>query len=139
MQNFYRWSDPEWYISRRQGPCESCGKAADGGVPEMRAAASTLKRHAKGVLAGYRHGKTNAAAEGANSTIKVPRRKSHGFGRFDRMRRRLLMALGSCRPERTRALLRDAKRAEWAAAAEGARRPQAMPRSRAGRERRLCP
>lgn len=79
MQDFYRRGDPEWSRRKRQGLHERCNKAANSGVPEMRAAAFTLKRHAKGILAGYRHGKTNAAAKDADNTIKVPRRKSYNF------------------------------------------------------------
>lgn len=56
-------------------------------------------------------GTTGSAAEGADDTVKVPRRKSHGFGRLDRMRRRLPVTFGSCRLGRAGALLRDAERA----------------------------
>lgn len=94
MQLFRNWSDMKWCAEKRDGLSQWITMARLSGIPEMEAAAKTLKEHREGILNGYRHNKTNATAEGLNNSIKVMKRMSYGFKDFATMRRRIKFSLG---------------------------------------------
>lgn len=94
MHLFRDWSDMPWCAEKRDGLARWISLAQRSGVPEMKRAAKTLKRNREGVFNGYKHNKTNAAAEGLDNSIKVMKRTSYGFKTFSRMRRRCLFSLG---------------------------------------------
>jgi len=100
LQWFYLWSDMKWCADKRDGLERWCKAAMRSGIPEFKAVAKTFRRHREGILNGYKHGKTNALAEGLNNTIKLLKKTSYGMPTFARMRRRCLFTLGYYRLER---------------------------------------
>ena len=102
LQLLYEWSDAEH--ASRKAMEESLRAwvrtARDSRMPApVRAAAGTASRRREYVLNAWERGRTNAVAEALNRRIKDVIRDSRGFGSFDALRRRCLLALGSPREQ----------------------------------------
>jgi len=66
--------------------------AASSGLPALVAFASGLRRDLRAVVAGVTLPWSSGVVEGHNTRIKLIKRQMYGRGRFDLLRRRVLLA-----------------------------------------------
>lgn len=64
-------------------------------LPEFKECLSTMHNWATPILNSFRYRYTNAFTEGSNNTIKVLKRISYGYRRFDRFKKKILFTLAS--------------------------------------------
>ena len=64
------------------------------GLPEIRKAAESIKKHRPGIENAWKYHKSNGATEGLNKRIKDCRRMAFGAHNFENFRKRALLACG---------------------------------------------
>ena len=64
-------------------------------LPEFKECLSAMHNWATPILNSFQHKYTNAFTEGSNNTIKVLKRISYGYRRFDRFKKKILFVLAS--------------------------------------------
>ena len=64
-------------------------------MPEFEDCLKAMHNWATPILNSFQHRHTNAFTEGSNNTIKVLKRISYGYRRFDRFKKKILFTLAS--------------------------------------------
>ena len=64
-------------------------------LPEFKECLSAMHNWATPIINSFQHKYTNAFTEGSNNTIKVLKRISYGYRRFDRFKKKILFVLAS--------------------------------------------
>lgn len=109
LRVIHRFGKDHWWDGMPNELVKWRSYARQSKIPEFVTCAETLHDNNDGILNSYRYNKTNAVAEGINTTIKLTKRQGYGIRRFSAFRRRVLIALGLGRVEVLRLTLRDVK------------------------------
>jgi len=92
---FYEFKDENDYDSARKKMLNFLLIAEEINLPEFKDCITALHNWAEPILNSFRYKYTNAFTEGCNNTIKVIKRISYGYRRFDRFRKRILLQFAS--------------------------------------------
>ncbi len=82
------------YALQRSGLSSWIARHADSEVPEVSRAAARVQHYRTYILNAWKYGKSNAACEGLNNSIKVLKRNEYGAHSFLHFRQRILFCLG---------------------------------------------
>ena len=75
LRRIHRVGRERWWDGMPGELAKWCSLGIASHVPEVETCARTIKRNREGILNSYRHGRTNAVAEGVNNSIKVTKRR----------------------------------------------------------------
>jgi len=88
---FYEFKDEEGFDGARKKLLNFLLAAEEFNIPEFKDCITALHNWATPILNSFRWKYTNAFTEGSNNRIKVIKRISYGYRRFDRFRKRILL------------------------------------------------
>jgi len=88
---FYEFKDATEFDFAREAMLNFWVVAEEINLPEFKDCISALHNWAEPILNSFKYKYTNAFTEGCNNKIKVIKRISYGYRRFDRFRKRILL------------------------------------------------
>ena len=100
------------YKCFKQGHTKWIDKYSECGLPPIRQAAFSIRKHHTGIENSWRYDKSNGATEGLNKKIKDIRRMAFGAHNFENFRRRALLACGPTTIDTVRYTIPDEKATE---------------------------